>query len=144
MCYHKLYIFTTCGHFLYGATPLQMCRHASIAPTSSYSGTCKLQSHPFHTLKIESLCEQCQIQRQVRLEVLEGRQIIRFEDWQWKVSYTVPEEGLTEPGERLASKKDVERERERQRKREKEREREKDIEMAKLWLGSKVKNDKSR
>ena len=99
MCYHKLYIFTTCGHSIYSSVPLLTCRHASIAPTSLYSIECKMQAHPFQSLKIESLCFTCQRRRSVLLEQLENQQLIRFDDWQWKVSYAVPDVGIAEQQE---------------------------------------------
>lgn len=96
MCYHKLYIFTTCGHSCYGPIPLQPCRHATIAPMSSSSESCKIQTHPYQSLKIESLCGTCQRQRSILLERLEGQEVIRFEEWQWKVSYSVPSVSIAE------------------------------------------------
>lgn len=90
MCYHKLYIFTTCGHSFFGPMPLMTCRHASISPDSSYSSTCEIKAHPYQSLKLERLCVRCQRQRSVLLERLEGQQIVRVDEQQWKVSYSVP------------------------------------------------------
>lgn len=112
MCYHKLYIFATCGHSFYRPTPLLTCRHASIAPTSSYSKACEMAAHPFHSLKIESLCSRCERQRSTLLENLESRQVVRFNEWQWKVSYSKPDvevaevEGPSTPSSKKREKKD--------------------------------------
>ena len=98
MCYHKLYIFTTCGHSTYSSRPLRLCRHASIAPVSTYSHTCKLRAHPFQSLRIEALCTNCQTERDSLLTVLESHSIVRFEESRWKVSYEAPaKELLTSP-----------------------------------------------
>ncbi|KAL1302527.1 hypothetical protein AAFC00_002913 [Neodothiora populina] len=105
MCYHKLYIFTTCGHSFYSAKPLVMCRHASIDPTSSYSRTCETESHPFQTLNIERLCTGCERQRSELLERLESRPMVRFDEWQWKVSYGLPEVDMTEQRQHREGKK---------------------------------------
>ena len=94
MCYHKLYIFTTCGHSTYSTHPLRLCRHASIAPTSTYSQNCRLHAHPFQSLRIEALCASCQAARDSLLTVLESRSIVRFDEWKWKVSYEAPAKDL--------------------------------------------------
>ena len=96
MCYHKLYIFTTCGHSCMGKQPLIMCRHASISPISTYSSACELKTHPFQCKKIESLCWSCQRRRSELLGKLEEQQVVRFDEWQWKVSYSAPQAMLAE------------------------------------------------
>lgn len=90
MCYHKLYIFATCGHSFFGPMPLMMCRNASISPDSSHSETCEIRAHPYQSLKLERLCVTCQRQRSVLMERLECQQIVRFDEQQWKVSYSTP------------------------------------------------------
>lgn len=97
MCYHKLYIFTTCGHSTYCPKPLLTCRHASIGPLSTYSEECELRAHPFQSLKIESLCSTCQRDRNTLLGRLESDQIVRFDEWRWKVSYSAAAAGLKTP-----------------------------------------------
>lgn len=114
MCYHKLYIFTTCGHSFFGTKPLVMCRHASIAPMATYSRACELQAHPFQSLKFDNLCRECQRRRSILLDRLECHQIVRFDEWQWKVSYSAPHAaGLTSPSmQNTASTKRAEKEKE--------------------------------
>lgn len=90
MCHHKLYIFSICGHSSYGAKPLRICRDASIAPTASISEGCEIKTHAFQSLKIESLCWTCQRRRSELLERIESKQMVRYDEWQWKVSYSAP------------------------------------------------------
>lgn len=96
MCYHKLYIFTTCGHSCMSQRPLIMCRHASISPVSTYSSGCELKTHPYQCNKIESLCWTCQRRRSELLGQLEQQQVVRYDEWQWKVSYSAPQAMLAE------------------------------------------------
>lgn len=96
MCYHKLYIFTTCGHSCMSTRPLIMCRHASISPVSTYSSGCELKTHPYQCNKIESLCWTCQRRRSELLGRLEQQQVVRYDEWQWKVSYSAPQAMLAE------------------------------------------------
>jgi len=90
MCWHKLYIFTTCGHSTYSSQPLIVCGHASIGPTSTFSESCSLRAHPFQTVKIEQNCPACRKQRDRLIERLDTTQIVRFDECQWKVSYDSP------------------------------------------------------
>ncbi|KAK4995438.1 hypothetical protein LTR66_004737 [Elasticomyces elasticus] len=90
MCYHRLYIYDTCGHSFFSNIPLSVCRHASISPFASFSKTCDIRAHPFQSVKLEKLCAQCQRQRDMLLTAVEQDQIVRFEEWRWKVSYRSP------------------------------------------------------
>jgi hypothetical protein len=96
MCYHKLYIFTTCGHSCMSKRPLIMCRHASISPLPTHSSGCELKTHPYQCNKIESLCWTCENRRSELLGQLEQQQVVRFDEWQWKVSYSAPQAMLGE------------------------------------------------
>jgi len=94
MCWHKLYIFTTCGHSTYSSQPLIICRDASIGPSSTYSESCNLRAHPFHTIKIEQNCFACRKQRDRLMERLDNAQVVRFDECRWKVSYDTPSPAL--------------------------------------------------
>jgi len=106
MCHHRLYVFTTCGHSYFASTPILTCRHASIEPTATFSRSCMVQAHPFQTLKIEKLCRSCEYKRTHLLSRLESKQIVRFDEWKWKVSYITPDDGFESPTDK--SKKGLE------------------------------------
>jgi hypothetical protein len=85
MCYHKLYLFSHCGHSYHGKKVGTPCTNTYISlpntattpaplspfaqwPLSPNSPTpCAKQSHPYHTLKIHSLCLRCAKSRLSRL-----------------------------------------------------------------------------
>jgi len=87
MCYHRLYIFTTCGHSLFHLQPLQPCRKKSSIPPYT---TCAPLAHPYQSLKIHRLCLACTRQRDALIAQIESGQEIRFEDWRWRVAYRSP------------------------------------------------------
>lgn len=90
MCYHKFYIFATCGHsFWQPGPPLVPCRRA--ASSSSSAGGCQPQSHPYQTRKIYELCWACRRRRDARLVEAEKRVgAVRFEEWKWRMKYQAP------------------------------------------------------
>jgi len=87
MCCHKLYIYAVCGHSALSEKPLIECRHASIEPGQNFSNSCELIAHPYRSWRIESLCPPCQSQRDALMSHLEAAQVIKFDEWKWKVSY---------------------------------------------------------
>lgn len=111
MCYHKLYIYTTCGHSSFSPHPLLLCQHASIAPSSTYSTSCALLAHPFQSLKLEHLCPSCQQRRDKLLEKLDNSQTVRFDEWRWKVSYSAPAAFAAEDPQQGGARRGKERER---------------------------------
>jgi hypothetical protein len=93
MCLHRRVIFTTCGHSTFGPQALIECRNACIGPAVSWSSTCQIVAHPYKTLKLDSLCPPCQARRDALLHEIEVKQVVKFDEWQWKVSYGMPSGG---------------------------------------------------
>lgn len=93
MCCHKLYIYAVCGHSALSEKPLIECRHASIEPGQYFSQNCELIAHPYQSWRIESLCPPCQTQRDALMSHLEAAQVVKFDEWKWKVSYGMPAHG---------------------------------------------------
>lgn len=89
MCYHRLFIYTTCGHSSFSSVPILMCRHASIAPSSTFSMACIIVAHPYKSTKLAQLCPPCQHQRDTLLDHIESGLIVKYDTWRWKVSYGV-------------------------------------------------------
>ncbi|KAF2146461.1 uncharacterized protein K452DRAFT_199827, partial [Aplosporella prunicola CBS 121167] len=91
MCYHKLFIFTTCGHSFFEAAPLVQCKSASIGPHETFSSGCRVQSHPFQTRRLDALCSACASRRE---ELLDGAAAltgeVRFAEWRWRMKYQSP------------------------------------------------------
>ncbi|KAI9876802.1 MAG: hypothetical protein M1830_005676 [Pleopsidium flavum] len=91
MCYRKKAIFTTCGHSLWGRRVGTLCS-ANTTPSPSQSQPpwqrqpCKNRSHPFQTLRIDTLCPHCSAERARLLEALESEQEERVSGgaWGWK------------------------------------------------------------
>lgn len=90
MCYHRLYIFTLCGHSCFQAEPLRACRDASFAPDGTQSVSCQPCAHPLHSYKLARPCMVCQLQTEMRLREVEQLGGIRFDEWRWKVSLATP------------------------------------------------------
>lgn len=93
MCCHKLYIYAVCGHSAASERPLIECRHASIEPGQYFSKDCQIVTHPYQSWRIESLCPPCQTQRDTLMSHLEAAQVVKFDEWKWKVSYGMPAHG---------------------------------------------------
>ncbi|KAL1636127.1 hypothetical protein SLS58_009976 [Diplodia intermedia] len=96
MCYHRFYIFTTCGHSFWQPGPLARCRDASFPDNSAaaafFSTTCEPRSHPFQTRKLYTLCWHCGRRRDALLAQAElGREEVRFEEWKWRMKYQSPQ-----------------------------------------------------
>lgn len=98
MCYHRLYIFSTCGHSLFLPQPLLLCKSASLSSTtndppssSASSTTCEPRAHPYQSLRIHRLCARCEQRRSLLLaEVENSGSEVKFEPWRWKVAYQNP------------------------------------------------------
>ena len=93
MCCHKMYIYGTCGHSVFSEKPLVLCRLASIPPDGSFSTRCEILAHPFQSWNIDSLCPECDARRTRLLSRIEIMQVIKYDEWQWKVSYGMPAHG---------------------------------------------------
>ncbi|GME54478.1 hypothetical protein GTA08_BOTSDO02360 [Neofusicoccum parvum] len=92
MCYHKLYIFATCGHSFWQPLPLEQCGDASMSPSAGFSSACQPRSHPFQTRKIYELCLRCRQRRDGLLAEAEKRGgEVRFEEWKWRMKYQSPQ-----------------------------------------------------
>ncbi|KAF9633624.1 hypothetical protein BFW01_g4518 [Lasiodiplodia theobromae] len=92
MCYHKFFIFATCGHSFWQPAPLVQCRDASFSASSAFSSTCRPRSHPFQTRKVYALCWECRRQRDALLSEAEHRgEEVRFEEWKWRMKYQSPQ-----------------------------------------------------
>jgi hypothetical protein len=63
-------------------------------------------------LRLDSLCAYCQARRDALLHDIEVKQVVKFDEWQWKVSYGMPSNG----GKDYWGKKAEEREQEERRK----------------------------
>ncbi|KAF2096553.1 hypothetical protein NA57DRAFT_58462 [Rhizodiscina lignyota] len=93
MCYHQLYIFTTCGHSTLSSTPIHLCAHFLSTENPSSSTTCPSppQTHPYRSHKTHTLCLFCSLRRDYLLMSLESeQQEVRFDEWRWKVAYRNP------------------------------------------------------
>lgn len=113
MCCHRLFIYSTCGHSHLSPTPLILCRHACIPPNLTYSTTCELIAHPYQSWKVESLCPECHARRVRLLAQVEVAQVVKFDEWRWKVSYGMPAHGKDFWG-RKAEEREEREERERE------------------------------
>ncbi|KAF1989714.1 hypothetical protein K402DRAFT_390682 [Aulographum hederae CBS 113979] len=98
MCYHRLYIFTTCGHSIFISPPLLPCPtyHAYASPSTHgnhdlFPPNCKPTAHPFKSLRLERLCFTCSQRRALLLEAAEENSTeVRIEETKWKVAYRSP------------------------------------------------------
>lgn len=93
MCCHRLYMYSVCGHSALSPAPLIECRHASIPPGQSHSTSCELIAHPYQSWKLWQLCPPCQQRRDELMGVFEESQVVKFDEWRWKVSYGMPTHG---------------------------------------------------
>lgn len=86
MCYHKKAIFTTCGHSSWGPLVGSPCSDTNSSQSPSRWQTCKKRSHPFRTLRIDTLCPHCNAERERLLAALETEQVERKSAgaWPWK------------------------------------------------------------
>ena len=115
MCCHRLYIYAVCGHSALSEKPLIECRHAAIAPGQYFSQICEHIAHPYQSWRIESLCPPCQRQRDTLISNIEAAQVVKFDEWKWKVSYGMPAHGKD-----YWTKKDEQREEEKMKRRREE------------------------
>ena len=93
MCIHRLFIHSVCGHSTFSPFPLITCRNACIPPDTTHSTTCTIIAHPYQSWKLESLCPSCEARRTALLEAVEITQVVKFDEWRWKVSYGMPAHG---------------------------------------------------
>ena len=93
MCCHSRIIYATCGHSTFGPRPLIECRDASFDPSAPWSTGCEIVAHPYKTLRLDQLCPQCTATRDKLLKEVEEKQGVKFDAWQWKVSYSMPSGG---------------------------------------------------
>ena len=75
MCYHRLYIYTICGHPHWGSIQAP-CALLALPPPSAIDlnpqlGCPNRQNHPFQTLRFHSLCPACVKQRDRNILALE-------------------------------------------------------------------------
>lgn len=110
MCCHRLYVYTTCGHSTLSSKPLIECRHASIEPDGHHSTSCEIIAHPYQSWKIETLCPPCQSQRDALMSRIETTQVVKFDEWRWKVSYGMPAHGKDFWGRRADEREKREKE----------------------------------
>lgn len=87
MCCHSRIIYSTCGHSSFCPRPLIECRDASFDPAMRWSTGCEIVAHPYKSLRLNELCPQCSCTRETLLKEIEQKQIVKFDEWQWKVSY---------------------------------------------------------
>ncbi|EME88281.1 uncharacterized protein MYCFIDRAFT_76111 [Pseudocercospora fijiensis CIRAD86] len=114
MCCHSRVIFATCGHSSFCPRPLVECRHASFDPSVPWSTGCEIVAHPYKSLRLDQLCPPCQKRRDALIRDIEEQQVVKFDEWQWKVSYGMPSHG----GKDYWGKKAEEREAEERKKTE--------------------------
>lgn len=95
MCYYRLFIFTTCGHPIWGplvascpsrsspeTTPTALTFSSSTSTTEACPGH---KSHPLHTRKIDSLCARCTKERERLMSALQlDSPLIETGDWNWE------------------------------------------------------------
>lgn len=96
MCYYRLFIFTTCGHPIWGqlvtscpsnkssseTSPTALTFSSSASTTEACSGH---RSHPLHTRKIDSLCASCAKERQRLMSALQlDSPLMETGDWNWE------------------------------------------------------------
>lgn len=93
MCCHGRIIFATCGHSNYHPRPLIECRQASFDPSIPWSIGCEIVAHPYKSLRLDQLCPPCQQRRDALMRDIEDKQMVKFDEWQWKVSYGMPSDG---------------------------------------------------
>lgn len=90
MCFYHLYIFETCGHYIYSAAPIRRCE-VSTEP-NEHNAICPLAAtHAYRSHRIYTLCLDCSLRRKANLTSLNNRiPEIHFEERRWKVSYRNP------------------------------------------------------
>ena len=113
MCYHRLFVYATCGHSYWGVL-LSACPLLSLpSPTPNTPDlqlTCSHRMHhPFQTLRFHSLCISCSTERQRNLKALEMDDSNDTKTWQWKAEKIHESwEGLGDLRMNLRKKKMVE------------------------------------
>ncbi|KAF7196530.1 hypothetical protein HII31_02258 [Pseudocercospora fuligena] len=75
---------------------------------------CEIVAHPYKSLRLDQLCPPCQKRRDALIRDIEEKQVVKFDEWQWKVSYGMPSHG----GKDYWGKKAEEREAEERKKTE--------------------------
>ncbi|KAK4635131.1 hypothetical protein CLAFUW4_00577 [Fulvia fulva] len=110
MCCHSRVIYSVCGHSCFGRRPIVECRNASIDPMLEYSTTCEIYGHPFKSLRLDQLCPGCQRRREVLLQEIDASHVVKFDEWQWKVSYGLPGHGGKDYWTRKAEEREEEHE----------------------------------
>lgn len=107
MCYHRLFIYTTCGHSIFSRRPLVLCDAASLGHADS---SCRLIAHPFQSWKLNSLCTACADNRTVLLDRIDVSEVIKYDEWRWKVSYGMPKHGKDFWGRKVEEREKLEKE----------------------------------
>lgn len=93
MCCHSRVIYSTCGHSSFCPRPLLECRDASFDPSVPWSTGCEIAAHPYKSLRLDRLCPSCSSTRERLLLEIKTKQSVKFDEWQWKVSYGMPSGG---------------------------------------------------
>jgi hypothetical protein len=62
MCHHKRFVFN-CGHFSWGAEVLACNRQSDFAEGKVLLPCETMWSHPLHSLKVGTLCKDCDLKR---------------------------------------------------------------------------------
>lgn len=139
MCCHRRIIYATCGHSIFCPKPLVECLNASIDPRLDFSTTCEIVGHPYKSWRVDQLCPSCQQRRDILLREIDESNVVRFDECQWKVSYSLPGGG----GKDYWSKKAEEREEQsREKKEEKKRKGSKRFSWRRTKDGSKRKSSR--
>ena len=110
MCCHRLYIYSTCGHSVFSPKPLLVCELAGIPRDGAFSTQCELVAHPYQSWKLNSLCPECHDRRVKLLSRVEVRQVIKYDEWRWKVSYGMPAHGKDFWGKKADEREKLEKE----------------------------------
>ena len=89
MCYHRFFVYATCGHSYWGIL-LSACPLFSLPSpalnTPDPQITCPNRlHHPFQTLRFHNLCLSCNKERQRNLQALNMDGSNDRKAWQWKV-----------------------------------------------------------
>jgi len=105
MCIHTLYIFASCGHFIFSSRPRLRCSShpCSINPDGNATSSCQIRAHPFHSRLLEQPCNSCEerkaredVEREARLQSLMNVWMtdVTVAEAKWKVAYGLERGGM--------------------------------------------------
>lgn len=110
MCYHHLYIFTTCGHSVKSYDPILPCaaykashqaypasrpssarRTAATTDNDGRGGCNVIKFKPYRSHRLHRLCLSCSMRREDLLSDIDSAtEVVRIDESKWRVAYRNP------------------------------------------------------